>query len=271
MHIGQLYNKVASTYNQEASGEVLDKAKQMALELAIGDPSEKKSILALGVGDGTDLLPYVEHYTTAELHGLDISENMLKKVSEILHCTTYHGDISCAADIIKKHDFDFIIAHFVTAYVPLPIILRESKELLASNGTLSILTNTMSSFPMMQSIIPKLQNSPNPIHKLIARHVHKTLDNVYVPKNLEHLRTLIETNGYKLQAIDEKNIELQLNSEKEIFNFFIKGGWFLSGLMHPLFPSRLISQVCAQLIHKYCPVPFVDRMKIAMAIVEPKN
>lgn len=269
MHIGQLYNKVASTYNQEVSGQVLGKSKQMALELAIQDPQEKGSILALGVGDGTDLLPYVEHYPKAELHGLDISENMLKKVNDILHCATYHGDIGKASKIIDKHDFDFIIAHFVTAYVPLPTILQESHKLIAEKGTLSIVTNTMSSFPMMQSIIPKLQHSANPIHKLIARHVHKTLETVYVPKNLEHLQELIESNGFKLKALDEKHIDLQLNSEKEIFDFFINGGWFVSGLMHPLLPSRLISRVCAQLIHKYCPVPFAESMKIAIAIAEP--
>ena len=268
MQIEKLYDKVAQTYNQNLSGEVLNKAKHIAVRSAIDQCPSLESILALGMGDGTDLLPYVEHYPQADMHGLDISEKMLEKSKSILDCTTYYGDIGHASSIIPKKDFDFIIAHFVTAYVPLNIILRECKKLTSERGLISIVTNTMDSFPVAQSLLAKLKNSSNPFYKLVAHHVNKTLQTVYVPKNLADLEAIVTANGFKLKELKEENITLQLNTDKEAFDFFINGGWFVSGLIHPLLPHGLLSRISQQLIHKNFSFPYVDTMKIAIAIAE---
>ena len=268
MQIEKLYDKVAQTYNQNLSGEVLNKAKRIAVNSALNQRHALQSILALGMGDGTDLLPYVEHYPKADMHGLDISEKMLEKSKAILDCTTYYGDIGNASFIIPKKDFEFIIAHFVTAYVPLNVILRECKKLTAPSGLISIVTNTMDSFPVAQSLLAKLKNSSNPFYKLVAHHVHKTLQTVYVPKNLEDLKSVVTAQGLKLIELKEENISLQLNTHREAFDFFINGGWFVSGLIHPLLPHGLLSRICQQLINKNFTFPYVDTMKIAIAIAE---
>jgi len=270
MQIEKIYNKVAKTYNQDASGKVLDISKRRALELALSECGSLQSILALGMGDGTDLLPYKEHYPQAEFHGLDISENMLEKAKDILECKTYHGNITKASAIIEKRDFDFIIAHFVTAYVPLPDILSECKKLIAKNGLISILTNTMASFPVGQSLIPTLQKSSNPFDKLVACHVRKILKTVYVPQDLNHLQALIEANGFKVKATTEKDIALDFTTEKDVYDFLIDGGWFVSGLSFPLLPQNLLRKICGQLVHRHFPIPYKDTMNIAIAIAEPK-
>lgn len=268
MQIERLYDKVAKTYNQDISGKVLDKAKQKAVDLALMQERSFNSILALGMGDGTDLLPYVEHYPNADLHGLDISEKMLERAKTILNCSIYHGDISKASSIIDKRDFDFILAHFVSAYVPLPFILAECKKLVAEGGLISIVTNTMDSFPVAQALLPILEESPNPFNKLVAYHIKKTLKKVYVPQDLDHLQKMIETSGFRLKTLEEKKIKISLKTEKDVFDFFIHGGWFVSGFMHPLLPHKLMSRVCQQLIHKNFSMPYEDSMKIAFAIVE---
>ena len=268
MQIERIYNKVARTYNQDLSGEVLDRSKRVAIDLAINQRDHFSSILALGMGDGTDLLPYKLHYPTAELHGLDISENMLKKAKMILDCTTYYGDIAKASTLIDKNNFDLIISHFVTAYVPLPSILRECKKMIAERGMISIVTNTMTSFPVTQTLLPKLEKSSNPFNKLVAHHVKKALKTVYVPMDLDHLQSTLELNGFKVKAIKEEEIQIRLESEKDVYDFFIEGGWFVSGLVHPLLPHGLLRKFSNQLVHKYFSIPYEDTMKIAVAIAE---
>ncbi len=159
MNIEELYDKVANTYNQSTSSKVLNKAKKIALDLMIAHRQSLQSILALGTGDGSDLLLYQKHYPSSELHGLDISKNMLEKAKAHLNFVPYHGDISQASSLIHKHDFDLITAHFVTAYLPLSATLREAQNLLSQHGVISIITNTKTSFPNGQAMLANLKKS----------------------------------------------------------------------------------------------------------------
>lgn len=268
MQIGQIYNKVARTYNQDLSGIVLDTAKKVAMEMAIKQRDHWSSILALGMGDGTDLLPYKNRYPEAELHGLDISVNMLKKAKFILDCKTYHGDIAHASNIIDKKNFDLILAHFVTAYVPLTSILLECKKLIAKKGMISIVTNTMTSLPATQAILPQLEKSINPFNKLVAHHVNRALKTVYVPQNLHHLQTIVEEHGFAVKDIKEAVIPIRLEARKDVYDFFIEGGWFVSGLIHPLLPPGLLRRISNQLARKYFKLPYEDTMNISMVIAE---
>lgn len=269
MQIDDLYNKVAKTYNEDISGEVLNIAKQAALELAMEQKHPINSILALGMGDGTDVLPYTTYYPHAKLHGLDISEKMLVKAEKLLHCQTYHGDVQHASSIIEERDFDFILAHFITAYVPLTAILTESHKLIAKQGLISIVTNTMESFPKVHTLLAKLEQSKNPFNKLVAYHAKNTLKKVYVPQDQNHLQKMIEQHGFKVKAISEKKIAINLQTEKEIFDFFINGGWFVSGLVHPFLSHQLITRICKVLIHSNFAIPYEDDMHIAMVLAEP--
>ena len=268
MQIGQIYNKVAQTYNQDLSGEILHQSKMTAIDMVIKQRDQLGAMLALGVGDGTDLLPYKKYYPKIAMHGLDISINMLKKTNLILDCQTYHGNITQASDLIDKKNFDLILAHFVTAYVPLPAILTECKKLLAKQGMISIITNTMTSFPATQAILPKLEHSTNPFNKLVAHHVNKALKTVYVPKNLLHLQSIVEKNGFIVKDMKEEVIPIRLNSRKDIYDFFIKGGWFVSGLIHPLLPPMLLRRISNQLTRKYFQLHYEDTMKISMVTAE---
>lgn len=268
MKIAKLYDRVAETYNQDLSAHVLNTAKQKALELVLEQGRPFNSILALGMGDGSDLLHYTKHYPFSELHGLDISVNMLERARELLNCQIYLGDINHASKIIDKENFDFIIAHFVAAYVPITSILTECKKLTSKKGVISIVTSTMDSFPVAQSILSKLDSSPNPFNKLVANHVKKALKTTYVPHDLAALKQEIEISGFKILSIEEENIEIHLDTEEDIFEFFIDGGWFLSGIAHPFLTYKLICRIFKHMIHKYYPTPFKDRMKIAIVIAE---
>lgn len=265
MKIEKLYDAIAETYNQKISAGVLSDANNTAYSL-FKENIQPKSILALGVGDGVCLLPYKDAYPNAALYGLDISENMLRKAKERLACETFHGDLAQASQLIDKKDFDLILAHFVVAYVPLLQTLNECKQLLSNKGLVSVVTNTMRSFPIMQNILKKLENSLNPFNKLVAHHVKQALKTVYVPKNAEELKAAFELTGLKLEQLEVKDINVHLKTEQEVFEFFIAGGWFASGLIHPLMPQSFGHAIVKWLIHQHVSLPFEDRLEIAIAI-----
>jgi hypothetical protein len=191
---------------------------------------------------------------------------MLQKAQKRLSCDVFHGGIADASSLIEKNNFDIILAHFVTAYVPLTKTLSECNKLLADDGMVSIVTNTMESFPTMQDILKKLSKSANPFNKLVGYHVNQALKTVYVPKNADDLKAEFIKQGFKLDEIISMEIEVDLKTEADVFEFFIEGGWFASGLVHPLLPRSFFHKVVKRLIHLHVPIPFRDSLHIAIAI-----
>ncbi len=266
MKIEKLYDNIAETYNQKASADVLSEANNTAFSLITREVQCLESLLALGVGDGVCLLPYKERYPTSMFYGLDVSENMLQKARALLNCQVYHGDIAKASSIIKKNDFDLILAHFVCAYVPISTTLGECKKIMSERGLISIVTNTLASFAKMQDILQKMRKSPNPFSRLVSCHIKQALKTVYVPDNLDHLKSIFVSSGLTLHASQLVEININLKTEKEVFEFFIDGGWFASGLMHPLVPKRVFHNIIKRLIHEHVRLPYEDSLQIAIAI-----
>jgi ubiquinone/menaquinone biosynthesis C-methylase UbiE len=266
MTIAKLYDHIAATYNQKASANVLLEANNQAFSFIKERTSHLDSILALGIGDGICLLPYQESYPNAKLYGLDISENMLQKASALLDCVTFHGNIAESSSLIKKNDFSLILAHFVSAYVPIPVTLQECKAILAEEGMNSVVTNTLSSFPKMRKIFDNLGVSSNPFNRLVSRHVKQALKTVYVPKNLDHLNSIFTANGFTTHELKLVEININLPTEQDVFDFFIQGGWFASGLAHPLLPKSILHKIIKQLIHRHVTLPYKDHLQIAIAI-----
>ncbi len=266
MKIEKLYDNIAETYNQKASADVLSSANNTAFSLITSKNKAIDSILALGVGDGVCLLPYQKLYPDAMLYGLDVSENMLQKAKKQLACEVFHGDIAQASNIIDKNDFDLILAHFVCAYVPITTTLNQCKKIMSEQGLISIVTNTMSSFSKMQTILNKMKNSANPFNKFVSYHVKQALKTVYVPENLDHLASIFAASKLKVCDAQLVDIEINLKTEKEIFEFFIDGGWFASGLNHPLIPTRFFHKIIKRLIHEHVSLPYKDTLQVIIAI-----
>ncbi len=266
MKIEKLYDNIAGTYNQKASADVLSEANNTAFSLITRNAQCLESILALGVGDGVCLLPYKEFYPASLLYGLDVSENMLRKAKTQLNCQVYHGDIAKASSLINKNNFDLILAHFVCAYVPISISLGECKKIMSERGLVSIVTNTLESFAKMQEILRKMKKSPNPFNRLVSYHIKQALKTVYVPDNLDHLRSIFVSSGLTPRESHLVEININLKTEKEVFEFFIDGGWFASGLMHPLLPKRVFHNIIKRLIHEHVRLPYEDNLQVAIVV-----
>jgi ubiquinone/menaquinone biosynthesis C-methylase UbiE len=266
MKLEKLYDTIAETYNQKASADVLSAANNTAFSLIAQHVKQPTSILGLGVGDGVCLLPYQEQYPEAELYGLDVSENMLKKAQELLNCEVFHGDISQTSALVTNNKFDLILAHFVSAYVPVSTTLQECKKTLRESGLVSLVTNTSASFSKMQNVLAKLGKSSNPFNKLVSFHVKKALKTIYVPRDTAHLQQLFEDNGFKLHELKTLDIPVNLKTEMDVFDFFVNGGWFASGLVHPLLPKCFFHKIVKRLIHEHVSLPYKDTLQVVIAI-----
>ena len=266
MKIEKLYDKIAETYNQKASADVLSEANNNAFSLITQHVKQPGSVLGLGIGDGVCMLPYRDHYPQAKLYGLDVSENMLKKAKQLLNCDVFHGDISQTSSLITKDKFDLILAHFVSAYVPIATTLHECKKVLNKNGLVSVVTNTTASFSKMQLVLDKLAKSNNPFNKLINCHVKQALKTIYVPDDAAHLQQIFESSGMQLHELKSVDIPISLKTEKDVFEFFIDGGWFASGLVHPLIPKGIFHKIVKRLIHEHVRLPYQDTLQVVIAI-----
>jgi hypothetical protein len=191
---------------------------------------------------------------------------MLSKAKALLDCKVYQGDIASASKLIGKQDFDLILAHFVCAYVPASTILKECKFLMSYQAQISIVTNTTASFSKMHLIFDKMRASANPFNQLIGHHIKKTLKKVFVPKSLDDLKLVFAENGMKISESSIVDIKINLKTEQEVFDFFVEGSWFASGLAHPLVPKKVFHNVIRRLIHEHLSLPYEDTLQVAIVL-----
>lgn len=266
MSIEELYNKAAKTYNQEKSLDILYQANDFAFEMMKAYPEAFSSLLALGIGDGMHVLPYKHAYPNASISGLDISSKMLLKARQSLGCDTYHGDIAKASQLIQDKTFSYIMAHFVCAYVEPDIVLKESHELLQTGGYVSVVNNTFESFPTLWALYDKLMAKKGFIRDRVESHVKNALKTVHAPKDLDALKASFTEQGFDIVEVKYETLKLSLSSYQECYDFFINGGWFLSGLVHPFVPEKVLRFLFQQLIKHHFALPYEDTMKIAVVI-----
>lgn len=265
MSIDDLYDKVATTYNQRQSAEILQAANQEALDKVSLLLPDVNKMLSLGVGDGVYSKAYQRRFPDADFHGLDISAKMLEKAAS-MGMKVYLGDINRASELIRERDFDLVLLHFVLAYVGMRQSLNQCHRLLAQQGMVSIVSNTMGSFAKMRSIYRGFLNAKTPWLRLIAKHIDATMEQVHVPQDLTHLVSQVEQAGFVIKEAEIKKLVIHLPDEDSVFRFFIDGGWFISGFVHPFVPRGIINRVTKRLIHRYVPVPYNDTAEIAVVV-----
>jgi ubiquinone/menaquinone biosynthesis C-methylase UbiE len=270
MSIENLYDKVSKTYNQEKSLDVLEKANDFAFDMMQKYEEAFSSILALGIGDGKHVEPYKAQYPKANIAGLDISKGMLLKAKNSLGCETYHGDIKDASQLIQAKTFSYVMAHFVCAYVKPEIVLREAHQLLAPGGYVSVVNNTFESFPTLWSLYEKYLSKKGILRHRVKHHINKAMSTVHAPKDLDTLKKDFEQQGFEVVDVLYQGIDISLESYQECYEFFVNGGWFLSGLVHPFVPERALRFLFQQMIKLHFALPYKDTLKIAVVIGKKK-
>lgn len=268
MSIEKVYDRGVGYYNQSLSAFVVEKAGQSAFETYLKAKKTPINMLALGIGDGKFMLPYQKAYPKAILSGLDISSNMLISARQLLGCKTYHGCIADANKLIQNQKFDLIMAHFVCAYVSPEVILNESQQLLSETGIISIVSNTLSSFPNLMALYQKHIKGSGFLKNALKRHVDKSLLTVHVPKSTDDLAILAEKEGLVVIEKNALTIDICFNNDESFIDFFMNAGWFANGLVHPLVPQNVIQYFFKKLVKNHMQFPFTDTLDISVLLAK---
>ena len=149
------YNEIAGSYCIADRFGTLELSHACALEQIkkehLAHNRSNFKILDLGVGDALFLKKIKALIPEAELTGIDLSAEMLKKAKETLDFHDIHGNSKEAYKLLPLHTQDLVIAHFINAYMPMETLLQQAKWMSKANGYFSYITSTYESFPVSQT------------------------------------------------------------------------------------------------------------------------
>lgn len=100
----------------------------------------------------------------------------------------------------------------------------------------------------------------------LSHHIGRALKTVYVPKDLDDLESALIAQGFKVEALQLMEIKIKLAHAADVFDFFIEGSWFASGLVHPLIPRSFFNKIIRRLINEHLTFPFEDTMYVALGL-----
>ncbi len=134
----KFFKKISKIYDKRIFGKSIFDSVKKAVEIA--DIKKKSKILDIGCGTGS-LLFFLSKDNSLELHGFDLSEEMLKIAGEKLKDKTNLKLISVRKfkEEYKKNYFDYIFISDAFHHFPYQEkVIEDSKILLKSGGKLVI-------------------------------------------------------------------------------------------------------------------------------------
>ncbi|MDT8998615.1 class I SAM-dependent methyltransferase [Paucibacter sp. APW11] len=183
-------------------------------------------VLDLGVGDGALLAQLQTLPLNWEMTGLDISPAMLDCAAARVPMKRVLAPVEQAAAHLPASHFDLVLGHYVLAYVALPTLLDQAKQLLAPGGVFSLATSTLTGAkPLFLQLEQFRQDSRLPWRRWMARAIERALDSTSIPPTYAELEQQIEAAGLRVQQRQTLSEPLVFNSAEDAFDFFIRQGW----------------------------------------------
>lgn len=215
----------------------------------IGVNRDQFKILDLGVGDGLFLRKIKQLIPQAELTGIDLSEEMLKKAKQTLDFHDIHGNSKEAYKLLPLHTQDLVIAHFINAYMPIDTLLQQAKWLSKANGFFSFVTSTYESFPLSQTQLAEFVAEDKLISSIVGHYYKKIVENTPVASGIEELMQHMDKFGFKVIKHQRLTIPVYFEDIDDLVDFGIKGSWFLNTLSAA--PSSLPKQFILERIKRF--------------------
>lgn len=191
--IASYYDSMGESYSTADIFGSLSKSREVALkqvhESEFFTHPHQYRILDLGVGDGSFLKLMHQNIPQAELTGIDVSKEMLRVAKSQVN---FH-DIQCSAADADKHlpihTQDLVIAHFISAYVPIQTLFHQAKLMTKAEGLFSFVTSTYESFPESQTQIAKFVAKDSLLGNLVGHYYKTILSKTPVASGCVFLRT----------------------------------------------------------------------------------
>lgn len=222
MDIGQLYDQaIASTYDHDEwgllSGGRALAFQQIAAHLSAG---QVHSVLDLAVGTGESLVEMKKQFPDAALHGIDLSEEMLRIARTKLAFDAVHDDVANVGKHFFSNSMNLVLMHFLTTFVDGAAVVADTAKLLQKGGYYSIVSSTFEAFPriyaLARTIFPEeFIRSTNP-----------------APENAEMVAAFCTGAGLELVAVERFTKTVRFADFKAFYDFGMNSGFFTHVLSH---------------------------------------
>lgn len=222
MDIGQLYDRaIASTYDHDEWG-LLSGARAVAFR-QIGShlsPGQVHDVLDLAVGTGESLVEMKQRFPDAALHGIDLSEEMLRIARDKLSFDAVHDDVANVGEHFSSNSMNLVLMHFLTTFVNGAEVVANTAGLLQAGGYYSIVSSTFEAFPriyaLARTIFPdEFIRSKNP-----------------APENAETVAAFCSDVGLEVVAVERFTKPVRFGNFKEFYDFGMNSGFFTHVLSH---------------------------------------
>lgn len=261
MSLKARYNKIRDHYTVADHFGAISQSHQVAIQqmqkFYLGLKPHYK-ILDLGVGDGSFLDKLHQEMPLAELTGIDISSEMLKRAKERLSLVTIECSAAQANKYLPLHSQDLVLAHFINAYIPLSVLFDEARLLTRANGHFSLITTTYDSFPIAQQQLAEFVAQDTLLSSVVGHYYKSIVKNITVAANNEELMLAFENNQFEVIDHQRLKIPIVFNNINELTLFGIEGTWFLNSLSNRMLPKNFLIERLKRLFTKIFTFPYHD-------------
>jgi ubiquinone/menaquinone biosynthesis C-methylase UbiE len=258
------YDSIAEHYNLADRFGSLQKSHDCALNQFkkehLGENRQQFKVLDLGVGDGAFLKEVSKLIPQAELTGIDLSKEMLKKAKENLNFHDIQGDSQHADKYLPIHSQDLVIAHFINAYMPINTLLQQAKWMTKANGYFSYITSTYESFPISQTQLAKFVAEDTFLSSIVGHYYKKIIENTPVASGIEEILQYMHQFGFQIVQHQRISVPIYFANIDDAIEFGIKGTWFLNTLSTgpSALPKKFLIERFKRLFNKIFTFPYSD-------------
>lgn len=222
MDIGKLYDEnIAQTYDHDERG-LLSGGREVAfrqIENHVGT-GKVRDVLDLAVGTGESLIAIKKLFPETVLHGIDLSEEMLRIARTKLDFHAIHDDVVNTAKHFGPGSADLILMHFLTTFIDGNDIVSRTAKMLRPGGYYSIVSSTFEAFPrtyaLARMVLPDdFIRSRNP-----------------APENAETIVSFCTHAGLEVVAVERFTKTVSFANFEEFYDFGMHSGFFTHVLSH---------------------------------------
>lgn len=270
MPVKAIYNAIASQYaTADCFGSITESHHTAIQQIkeSIGE-HPPLSVLDLGVGDGAFLRKIKPLFPAAELTGIDVSGEMLKRARADLFLNTIEASAAEATHYLPLNSQDLILAHFINAYVPISILFKQAEMLTRKNGYFSMITTTYESFPIAQQHLADFIARESILSSIVGHYYKAVVKNTTVASGEEELLQALDQHQFKIIEHHRLHIPVTLNNIEELALFGIEGTWFLNSLSIRMLPRNFLLQRIKHLFNKIFTFPYQDTHVIDIVLAQ---
>jgi ubiquinone/menaquinone biosynthesis C-methylase UbiE len=271
MTLKAMYNNIASRYDLADQFGSITESHQSAIaqiERVIAQQHSDFRVLDLGVGDGAFLKKLHQVIPDAELTGVDVSGEMLKRAQAALDLKTIEASATEVENFLPLHSQDLVLAHFINAYIPMPALFESVRKLTKSNGYFSFITTTYDSFPVAQRYLADFIAEGTALSSVVGHYYKSILKNTTVAAGEQELLNAFQQYDFEVLEHHRFALPITLNNVDELALFGIEGTWFLNSLSVRMLPKSFLIQRLKRLFDRVFTFPYHDTHVIDVVLAK---